>query len=98
LGSYYTFACPAASFEAEIIVPAGGGPVTLASLMAAPSGTGEVLSVFGRTGAVAAKSGDYKASEVTGALEATQAKHVATSGTAKEIIESLTAAGIMAAS
>ena len=97
-GSYYTFSCPAAELNAAVVVPASPVVVEFASLPAAPAGAGEVLSVFGRTGAVVAKSGDYTAAQVTGALAATQAANVPVlTATPAEIVESLIAAGIMAA-
>jgi hypothetical protein len=66
-GSYYTLVCKAAELESEVIVQPSSIPVQLANLPPAPSATGEVASVFGRTGAVVAKSGDYTVAEVTSA-------------------------------
>ncbi len=66
-GSYYTFTSSDGTLESEVVVGPSDGPVQLAQLQPAPSATGEVLSVFGRTGAVVAKTGDYAVGNVTGA-------------------------------
>ena len=73
-GSFYTFSCLAASLVSEVIVPPSSTLLQFASLPVAPSAAGEVASVFGRTGVVVAKSGDYTAAQVTGAASETFAK------------------------
>lgn len=56
-----TPALPVVGISTLVGIPGSQGPQ-------GPPGTGGVASVFGRTGAVVATSGDYTASEVTGAL------------------------------
>ena len=95
-GSFWTIVCAAAGLNSSVVVNPAQGRVEFASLPAAPAAAGEVASVFGRTGAVVAKSGDYTAAQVTGALAATKAAKVEpATGTVEEVIESLRAAGIM---
>ena len=67
-GAFYTFACTEAGLNSDVIVPGSGVPLPFAVLPVAPSAAGEVASVFGRTGTVVAKSGDYTAAQVTGAV------------------------------
>lgn len=67
LGTYYTVTEPLSELDSRVVVAPSPQPVNFGSLAAAPGGAGEVLSVFGRTGAVVAKAGDYTAAEVTNA-------------------------------
>ena len=58
------------------------------------SGTGDVLSVFGRSGAVVATAGDYTVSEVTGAAAASSVPAAATTVTGPDAFGAVSAVGV----
>jgi len=88
-GAHYTFECAATGLDQEAVVPASSEPVLLASLAVAGGGVG-ATGPTGPTGGTGAKG----ATGATGPV--TKAAYVAPlTGTTKEVIESLIAAGIM---